>query len=110
MFKLTHVGGPYGDATSKYSVWLDREYTIGEFIAAILKNLPKEWGYIGIDGVEVINGHHYRTTFGVPKCEYRCGKLVSSEFTEEDLKRKIRKVVRASGGWTRMDYLLEVED
>lgn len=88
-----------GDATAPYSVSLNRECTLGEFIDCVLKR--EEWGYIGIKSRKDI-------FFGSPKCEYKYDKIVSTEFTDAYLARKV-KTVFASGGWTRMDYILTLK-
>lgn len=98
MFRLIHYAGPYSDETSSYSVALDKEYTVGEFIDAVLLN-KSEWGYIGI--------YDSKTIFGDPYCEYRCGELLT-KLPSEYLKLKIKSAT-ASGGWSRMDYLFVIE-
>lgn len=97
-FKLKHVGGPYGDATSNYEIIFEREYTVREFVEEILKN-QNEWGYFSI----VTKAH----PFGIEKSEFRYGKLVS-KFSEETLHRKI-KSVHANGGWSSMSYYITLK-
>lgn len=79
---------------------LDQEYTVGNFIEAILANHANEWGYIGIN-----NGKN--EVFEDLKCEYRYGKLSSEKMPEEILKKSVIDV-SAYGGWTQMDYLLDI--
>lgn len=98
MFKLKQTGSERGDCTAPYDVILDKPYTVKEFISAVLTERSDEWGSIGID-----NGH---TIFGSPRMDYKKGV---GEY--EPLKNFFDKPVKsatASGGWTRMDYLLTV--
>lgn len=88
-FVSTSVMG--GDCTTAYNVY-DYPTTVGEFIDEILKNYKKEWGEINVNG------------FG--RCEYKHGKLLS-ELPAEVLQKRITKV-RAAGGWSNMDYRIDV--
>ena len=97
MFKMYMAGEMGGDCTAPYEVELDKEYTVNEFVQAVLTK--REWGYIGIDCRGEI--------FGRPKCEYRDDKLLYS-LPDNVLNKKVIKV-KASGGWSRMDYLLWIE-
>ena len=97
MFELIHSGGPYSDETSSYKVKLNGEYTVKSFIQEVLSK--KEWGYIGID-----DGN---TIFGNPRIEYH-SNVALQDMTEEYLRLKVISV-RASGGWSRMDYLITPE-
>lgn len=109
MFRLIKKGKERGDCTAPYEVELDKEYTVLEFIQTVLSNNPNEWGYIGIksndkDGI----------IFGKPKCEYSYGKILGGIETLpllflEFLNDKVLSV-SADGGWSRMDYLLEVQE
>lgn len=91
----------FGDCTANYDVKIssDKPINVRQFIDYILKNYPKEWGYIGIfDEV---------SAFGTPKCEYRYGKLTKD--IDESVKGLIIKSINASGGYSRMDYVLHIE-
>lgn len=98
MFKLYSAGEVRGDCTAPYNVKLDKEYTVNEFINAVLTK--NEWGYIGI--------YCQGTFFGEPKCEYRYDKLLYT-LPDNVLNKNVIKV-KADGGWSRMDYLLWIED
>lgn len=99
MFKLIQSGPTCGDCTAPYNVILDKEYTVEDFIKTILLR-SNEWGYIGIfDG---------KSIFGNPNCEYRYGNL-KTHLPNGYLSNKVVRVM-ASGGWTRMDYILTVEE
>lgn len=97
MFKFSQSGPISGDCTAPYEVSLDKEYTVRTFINEVLTR-ENEWGYIGIE-----NGY---AIFGDPFCEYRHGKL-ASKMNEEILDKPVLSV-SASGGYTRMDYLLKI--
>lgn len=99
MFRLIAAGPVGGDETRSYIVDLDYEYTVEQFIREVLLN-NREWGYIGI--------YHKDHVFGYPACTYNYGNL-TSEFPGEYLDRKI-KCVTASGGWSRMDYRIVLEE
>lgn len=97
MFKLKQAGRERGDCTAPYDVILDKEYTVKEFIETVVSR-DREWGYIGI----AVKG----SIFGDPHCEYKWGKLLY-DLPEEIHNKKVISV-KADGGWSRMDYLLEV--
>lgn len=98
MFKLIQLRAEGSDCTAPYGVELNDAYTVEEFIHDILLN-KGEWGYIGInDG---------RSVFGDPSCKYSHGELKSS-LPPEYLKLKVVSA-KASGGWSRMDYLITPE-
>jgi len=99
MFRLTQNTPGRGDATAGYEVTLDREYTVQEFIDAILQNKSNDWGYIGIEAPG--------TFFGSPNCQYKYGSVVTEQLPADILSRKIKKA-KADGGWSRMDYLFEL--
>lgn len=97
MFKLYSAGAMCGDCTAPYDVELYKEYTVDEFVHAVLTR--KEWGYIGI--------YCQSKIFGEPKCEYSYDKLLYN-LPDDVLNKKVIKV-KAHGGWSRMDYLLWIE-
>jgi len=96
--KFTTTSHVFGDCTQRFSVAYDGILTVKEFIDIVLKENQDEWGYIGIKCKGEI--------FGNPKCEYSKGKLLY-EMTEDVLTKNIVDVT-AQGGWTRVDYLIEI--
>lgn len=100
LFIWKHIGGPYGDETSRYDVSLKRPCTVREFVEEVLSN-EREWGYIGI--------YKKGTIFGDPECEYKYGKLITEPLPEEYLNKIVVKC-EAGGGWSRMDFLIYVEE
>lgn len=98
MFNILQAAFESGDCTTPYVIELEKEYTVQEFIDAVLLK-SDEWGYIGIE--------HKLATFGKPFCEYKYGQLLY-ELPKEILNKKVVSV-RAHGGYTRMDYCLTID-
>jgi hypothetical protein len=90
MFKLNRVTRIGGDETAGYEVLLDKEYTVKSLLETVV-GIKSEWGYFSVK-----NGS---------SCEYRWGKLLS-QLNKNDLDKKVKQV-KASGGWSRMDYYVE---
>jgi len=99
MIKLTQNTPTGGDCTAGYAVTLDKEYTVCELVNEILTR--KEWGYI-----RICNEGQVRFECGSPNCEYRQDKLLT-EMSSEVLNMKVKSVM-ASGGWSRMDYIIKL--
>ena len=97
--KLTQISKTFGDCTAIYSVELEKPYTVGELIEEILKR--KEWGYIGIDD----KGD---TIFGNPHYEYKDKEIIGAKLPIEILNKQIKNV-KARGGWSNMDYVIEIK-
>lgn len=98
--RFQQVGRTAGDETTPYKVTDFKSRTVGEFIQEVLKENPKEWGYISVGG-------HFYQPRKKGSCEYRCGRLLSY-MPDELLGIEIREVL-ASGGWSRMDYTINWE-
>lgn len=89
MVKYRRTNKTGGDETAPYDVIFDREYTVREFIEYILTR--NEWGNIRfIDG----SSYDYRKT------------LLLCPVPDRYMEMRIASV-KASGGWSRMDYLIE---
>lgn len=99
MIRITYVGPTSSDCTSPYMVDISKPMLVGDFIEEYLKEYPREWGYFGIR-----DGH---TIFGNPQWEYRYGQLLSKP-DDRWFGRKIKSVT-GSGGWSRSDFLFELE-
>ena len=93
---LVQVGGPYGDECCSYTFTTTKEhYTIQDLISDCRRNTG-EWGYIEV------------TFAGVKyKAEYRHGRIMSNDIPEALFDTEI-KGGRAHGGWSNMDYMVEV--
>ena len=87
-----------GDATSNYEVSIKGTLTLNDLVERVL-SYEKEWGYIRIG-----------KNWNAPKyIEYRYGKIVKDnrgEYSYSGDEAIVR--MRASGGWTAMDYYVEV--
>ena len=99
MFKLIQKRPEGSDCTAPYEVQLNGKYTVESFVNDVLL-VKNEWGNIGID-----DG---RSVFGDPVIQYADGYLKDEHFPESVRNLKVCSA-RASGGWSRMDYILTVE-
>lgn len=98
MIKITY-GREYCDCTCEYTITISKPMTVREFIEEWMAD-GNEWGYFGIyDG---------ETIFGNPNCEYSHGKIKGDPLPEEWLDRQINRVI-GSGGWSRSDFVFELE-
>lgn len=95
LFDLRASGPTAGDCTTPYDVVLRNECTVREFIDEVLKK--GEWGYVRI-GIY----------FDGPQIEYSHNKIVSGVFSLDILDARIKQAT-AHGGWTRMDYTLDIQ-
>lgn len=101
MFRFIQCTPTGGDCCAGYRIDLDKEYTVESFINTVLSERTNEWGDIGIRS----KGKAY----GIPQCCYRYGKIATNSLPKEVLSKGISNV-SASGGWTRMDYILELQE
>lgn len=104
MFSMTISGPVARDETAPYAVSLDRPYTVKDFIDAVIANNPKEWGRIYV--------HTVHDIFACPSCEYRYGVVDQGSgrygaLTAELLGKPV-KSASANGGWSNMDYVLNI--
>lgn len=90
MIKFKQTARTGGDEIAPYDVIFDRQYTVREFIDYVLTR--REWGYIYFKGG--------------PHCGYR-GSLLLSDIPDEYMEAGIESV-KAAGGWSRMDYRIEI--
>ena len=79
-----------GDCTAPYDVTGYQSKTAAEFVNEVLESQPGEWGYIDLESGERI--------------EYKHGKLLNE--VPSDWKDINIGHVKASGGWSRMDYVI----
>jgi hypothetical protein len=99
MFKFVQSTPVGGDCTCGYEIQLDKLYTVKEFVDTVVKEKNKEWGCIGIsDG---------KSIFGSPNCQYRCGELITEQLPDDILLMPVKKA-SASGGYSRMDYKIDI--
>lgn len=102
MFTLTQTTKTRADCTAGYSVDLDKEYTLQEFIDAVLTNKKDEWGGIKIAKRDC-------AWYRYPCINYRYGKIISDPNLPEEVYDYKIKSVSADGGWTAMDYFITLE-
>lgn len=92
-FRLVQTHSPGGDECAPYDVILDKRYIVKEFINEVLAREPNEWGCFSIGGY-----------FG-QRVNYSRGKL--KESLPEEISSLEIATVSASGGWSRMDYIIK---
>ena len=97
MFEMHSTGKVRGDCTEPFKVILDKEYTVGEFVQTVLTR--DEWGYICVSNKWKV--------FGNTECEYSHENLKVA-FPDEILCKKV-VAASADGGWSRMDYWLQIK-
>lgn len=94
LFELRASGPTAGDCTTPYDIVFHKECSVREFIDEVLKK--GEWG-------SVIIGSYYDG----PRIEYKHDKIVSGAFCLDIMDARITKAT-AHGGWTNMDYMLDI--
>ena len=101
LFELRQSGPTRGDCTASYSVTLlKKNITVKQFVEEVLSN-DAEWGRISIGG----------NYFEPDACAwYKYGKLEKEDHQLIPYYDKIITKVKADGGWSLMDYMIEVED
>lgn len=87
----SHIGG---DCTQHYVCHLDTQPTLQEFVDHVLAN-KREWGNLEIDRLVI---------------EYRHGEIVDIYGNYDAVKDKRVSLVCMSGGWSRMDYTLVIDE
>ena len=110
--KFKGMGKEYSDCTAEHFYEVVGNPTVRELCDDIITN-KGEWGYIGIHNKDAgfMGG-----LFGDPCIEYYHGiyvdenrKEIQFNIPDECANKKVVRV-RASGGWSCMNYLLEVEE
>ena len=108
MIRLAMTSPERGDCTAGYAVRWTGEYTVRSFVDEILKTYPGDWGYIGIYVPVGKRNSFSDAVHGNPYCEYSDGKFVNT-LPEDVLNRKVYGA-SADGGWSRMDYMLSLNE
>ena len=90
--RLVQTGSIRGDETAPYVVYDYKAITASDFVSEVLREFQNDWGYIEVNG------------FG--RVEYRYGELLG-EIPERWGHLTVVKV-DASGGWSRIDYRIQV--
>ena len=94
--KLNHLEGPFGDATSVYEVSFSEGMTISDFLNIVITQKSKEWGNISLSSKAILIDYKYG------HYTIRDDKLYN-KFKD----KKIKKIT-AHGGWSSMDYIIEI--
>lgn len=102
MFTLTQYTQTFGDCTAGYRVCLDKEYTLQEFVDAILTNKKDEWGEIKI-------AKRNCPWYDYPSIDYRNGNITNTPNIPEEVFGYKVKSATAHGGWSAMDYIVTLE-
>lgn len=90
--ELKYISGPHGDECSYYEFETMTLMTFKEFVETIASD-KREWGYI-------------RTNyFGKSLADYSHGEIT---YHTDDLDRLVVPKGHASGGWSRMDYIIDL--
>ena len=87
-----------GDAISYYDAHFANNPTLEDFVSWVIANNRSDWGYIQAAGL------------GCRYVEYRYGEVVGICADYDEIKGKIISLRQMEGGWTRMDYIIELED
>ena len=88
-----------GDCCCSYAVELRGEWTVQEFVKAVLERNPCEWGFFYIQRA---GQKWYEAQV---KIEYQYGNLKST-VPKKIASKKIKRV-HSNGGWSLMDYWIE---
>lgn len=98
MFSLMNNGSSNGS----YTVRLDKEYSVYEFISTLLTDFKHNWGTVRIQQTNC-------SMFYFPKCDYKFGYISENTIPSDMIRRKI-KSVKAEGSWPKMDYLITLKN
>lgn len=101
MFTLTQTTPTAGDCTAGYRVNLDRDYTLQEFVDAVLTN-KGEWG-----GIKIAKRNC--AWYNYPTIGYRYGEITNEPNLPEKVYEYKVQSVSANGGWSAMDYFVTLE-
>lgn len=83
------------DEISYYKARFMVNPTLDEFVEWVLAERKREWGYIETSNINKI-------------LEYRYGEIVSECYDFEKIKKRNISLKYMAGGWTRMDYGIEL--
>lgn len=98
MIRLKAATDMFQDCTQGFTVILDKNYTVKEFIDQIVKQRRNEWGYFRLK--------MKKDPFGKRICEYRNGEY--GDILLPDILNRDIEIVSAHGGWSAMDYIISL--
>lgn len=90
-------GERYSDYTSEWYVYLDKTYTVGEFLDELLKMKPNDWGFITIPNMTEYFFYYFE------------GKLLDDKPASEMLSKTIQSV-GCYGCFNSFDYYIRVKE
>ena len=100
LFRLVQKSRVCSDCTCAYDLILQKnECTLREFIEYIKNYRSNEWGGIGINTKD--NTRIASLSYSHGKCD--------TAMISDIMDKKIKSRGYASGGWTRMDYIITCE-
>lgn len=102
MFTLIQCTQTTNDCTTGYRVDFDKEYTLQEFIDAILTNKKDDWGEIKI-------AKRNCAWYLYPCIDYQRGNVISNPNIPEEVFDYKVKSATARGGWLSMNYIVTLE-
>lgn len=89
-----------GDEISHYKAKFENNPTLEEFVDWILKENPREWGYVRSKWIPGQGDEKY--------VEYSHGKIVKLCDNYSEIKNKTIELCAMDGGWTAMDYVVKI--
>lgn len=106
MFRLEQRGKERSDCTTSYNVVMEKNYTLREFVDAIMSKTD-QFG----DFAVFVGNLGFLERDSVIHGWYRCGFVRQESLPEltEELARSMVLEAVADGGWGRMDYRVLVE-
>ena len=105
MFDRYYKGPTGGDETAPYGVMLKRKCTLKEFIEAVIEKYPDEWGHF-----DIRTDNWKKAKFGqLSSVSYSHGTLDRNLKIPKVFEETYVKEVNASGGWSRMDYIIRTD-
>lgn len=88
-----------GDAVSHYDAHFETNPTMEEFFEWIIKENPEDWGVV--ENPELWPDNYM---------EYSDGEIVRVCDNYNEIKDKTISLCSMDGGWTKMDYTIEIVD
>lgn len=105
MLKFEQTSEFRSDETASFSVRITKEnVSLREFIDYLLTERNGEWGYVKIQDKD---DPWYDSTY---KVEYKWGNIVSDNIPDDIKDKIVPSKISGDGGWSRMDYIIKLED
>ena len=105
MLKFKQTSNIRSDESASYSVEIQKSgVTLEEFVHHLITEYKGEWGYVKIQDKKC---PWYSSTYEV---EYRWGEIVNSNVPDSLKNKIIPQEIVGDGGWSRMDYIIKLEE